>query len=174
MCRPVRIVSRKLRNVHLPRPVSGSGVRLAVKLTPQGPDHAVLVAAAVMTHGPAEGGGSGSSIFSGWPDSMRLMSGSGPAAPIFHGVWQSLQTEVITRYLPRATLPAASVALAASTKATPARAANAVAARRVLVRAGLDFSMVRAPGWFEVGCESSARSARAPGGRVPACRAAAS
>ena len=33
---------------------------------------------------------------------MRLMSGSGPAGPIFHGVWQSLQPATVTRYLPRA------------------------------------------------------------------------
>jgi len=32
------------------------------------------------------------------------MSGSGPFAPIVHGVWQSWQPEVVTRYSPRATL----------------------------------------------------------------------
>ena len=52
MWRPVRIVSLKFFSVHLPSPVSGSGVRLAVKLTPQGPDHAVLVADADTIHGP--------------------------------------------------------------------------------------------------------------------------
>ena len=31
------------------------------------------------------------------------MSGSGPLSPIFHGVWQSLQPAIVTRYLPRAT-----------------------------------------------------------------------
>ena len=29
------------------------------------------------------------------------MSGSGPLAPIFQGVWQSLQPMVVTRYFPR-------------------------------------------------------------------------
>jgi hypothetical protein len=29
--------------------------------------------------------------FSGWPESMRLMSGSGPLGPILNGVWQSMQ-----------------------------------------------------------------------------------
>ena len=44
------------------------------------------------------------------------MSGSGPAAPIFHGVWQSLQPATVTRYLPRAALSAdaATVGLTAS------------------------------------------------------------
>src|SRR5262245_44178207 len=33
---------------------------------------------------------------------MRVMSGSGsPFAPIFHGVWQSLQPDVLTMYSPR-------------------------------------------------------------------------
>jgi hypothetical protein len=53
------MVSLKLRSVHLPRPVSRSGVRLAVKLTPQGPAHAVLVAAAVMFQGAATLGAAG-------------------------------------------------------------------------------------------------------------------
>jgi hypothetical protein len=30
------------------------------------------------------------------------MSGSGPFGPILNGVWQSMQAEVATRYLPRA------------------------------------------------------------------------
>jgi hypothetical protein len=34
------------------------------------------------------------------------MSGSGPFAPIFIGVWQSLQDMIATRYLPRAAAPA--------------------------------------------------------------------
>src|ERR687898_861916 len=34
------------------------------------------------------------------------MSGSGPAGPILKGVWQSLQPEVATRYLPRFTFSA--------------------------------------------------------------------
>ena len=43
---------------------------------------------------------------SGCPDSIRVISGSGPFSPIFQGVWQSLQPEVVTRYLPRASLSA--------------------------------------------------------------------
>src|SRR5262245_65936086 len=105
MWRPVRIVSLKLRNVHRPRPVSESGVRFAVKLTPHGPDHAVVVAVVVTSHGAS---GTRAAVFtttlSGWPDSMRLKSGSGPFSPIFSGVWQSLQPAIVTRYLPRATL----------------------------------------------------------------------
>ena len=40
---------------------------------------------------------------SGCPESIRDMSGSGPLAPIFKGVWQSLQPPTVTRYLPRST-----------------------------------------------------------------------
>src|SRR5687768_15545814 len=98
------MVSTKLRSVHRPSPVSGSGVRLAVKLTPHGPDHAVLVPAAVTSHGPCGCGAAGIDIASGWPDSMRVMSGAGPLGPGFHGVWQSLHPAIVTRYLPRATL----------------------------------------------------------------------
>ena len=42
-------------------------------------------------------------ICSGWPDRNRVMSGSGPCGPIFHGVWQSLQPMIFTRYSPRCT-----------------------------------------------------------------------
>src|SRR5688500_14211549 len=91
-----------ISSVHLPRPVSGSGLRLAVKLTPHGPANAVLVAAATHAHGPGgSDGGGGMIISAGWPVSMRDMSGSGPFGPIFHGVWQSLQPMVLTRYSPR-------------------------------------------------------------------------
>src|SRR5688572_16206126 len=107
MWRPVRMVSLKLRWVHLPRPVSLSGVRFAVKLTPHGPDHAVFVAAAETIHGPSGFGAGGTAIFSGWPESMRLMSGSGPFEPTFQGVWQSLQPATVTRYFPRASLSSA-------------------------------------------------------------------
>src|SRR6185436_3738105 len=101
MWRPVRIVSVKFFSVHWPRPVSGSGLRLAVKLTPHGPANAVLVAAATDTHGSGGSDGAGGMIISaGWPVSMRDMSGSGPLGPIFHGVWQSLQPMVSTRCAP--------------------------------------------------------------------------
>src|SRR4249919_2250089 len=42
----------------------------------------------------------------GCPDSIRDMSGSGPLSPILNGVWQSLQTAIVTRYLPRASVAA--------------------------------------------------------------------
>ena len=48
-----------VRAVHLPSPVSRSGVRFAVKLTPQGPAYAVFVAPMATIHGP--GGSAGAS-----------------------------------------------------------------------------------------------------------------
>src|SRR6188768_156598 len=93
----------KTSGVHLPRPVSGSGVRLAVKLTPHGPLNAVLVAAVTVIHAPLARFTGGMTKSCGCPESMRVMSGSGPCAPIFHGVWQSLQPMILTRYEPRAT-----------------------------------------------------------------------
>src|SRR5687767_8762928 len=95
----------KSRSLHLPRPVSASGVRFAVKLTPHGPDHAVFVPDETIIHGPSGSTGAGGILSdSGWPESMRVMSGSGPFGPILNGVWQSMHAEVDTRYLPRATL----------------------------------------------------------------------
>jgi len=38
------------------------------------------------THGMSVFGGGGSFMPSGWPDSIRVMSGSGPFGPIFAGV----------------------------------------------------------------------------------------
>src|SRR5688572_19186757 len=91
-----------ISSVHLPRPVSGSGVRLAVKLTPHGPANAVLVAAPSHVHGPSgNAGGDGITTSCGWPVNARVMSCSGPRGPIFQGVWQSLQPIVFTRYSPR-------------------------------------------------------------------------
>ena len=58
-CLPVRIVAMNCSSVQSPRPVSLSGVRLAVKLTPQGPAHAVLVADIEPIHGPAGSAGGG-------------------------------------------------------------------------------------------------------------------
>src|SRR5690349_4899788 len=97
------MVSMKVFAVHLPRPVSRSGVRLAVKLTPQPPAYAVLVAPTEVTHGPLAAGAGGISKPSGWPDSARDMSGFGPCSVMCHGVWQSWQPAVLTRYLPRDT-----------------------------------------------------------------------
>src|SRR4030095_15798869 len=44
--------------------------------------------------------------FWGCPDSMRVISGSGPFGPPLKGVWQSLQPPIVTRYLPRSALSA--------------------------------------------------------------------
>src|SRR5262245_41373887 len=89
--------------VQRPSPVSASGVRLAVKLVPHGPDQAVIVAeTAVGQSGVAFGASPGANA-AGCPDSMRDMSGSGPSGVICHGVWQSLQPIAVTRYLPRST-----------------------------------------------------------------------
>src|SRR5688572_22324140 len=85
-CRPVLNVAMNVSAVHRPRPVSVSGVRLAVKLTPHCPANAVLVAAPLHVHGPASFGGAGMTTSAGWPDNARVMSGSGPLGPTFHGV----------------------------------------------------------------------------------------
>ncbi len=78
MWRPVRIVFMKSCTVHWPSPVSASGVRLAVKLTPQGPDQAVLVPATTTSHGPSGSFGAGGIFRScGWPDSIRRHVGLG-------------------------------------------------------------------------------------------------
>src|SRR5688572_8108327 len=95
-----------ISSVQSPRPVSLSGVRLAVKLTPHGPDQAVMVPEAFIAHGPAGSAGAGGIFRSaGWPLSRREKSCSGPFGPILHGVWQSLQPPNQTRYSPRATRP---------------------------------------------------------------------
>src|SRR5688572_27665635 len=102
-CRPVFIVAMNISSVQSPRPVSLSGVRLAVKLTPHGPDHAVMVPEAFIAHGPGGRAGAGGITRSaGWPLSLREKSCSGPFGPIFHGVWQSLHPPNHTRYSPRA------------------------------------------------------------------------
>src|SRR4029450_7667490 len=117
--RPVRIACMNVACVHLPRPVSASGVRFAVKLTPHAPDHAVFVCAPATTHGPGGNfAGCAITMLSGCPESMRLMSGSGPAGPTCHGVWQSLQALVVTKYLPRAILAASPSAARAGSVAS--------------------------------------------------------
>jgi len=61
----------KAASLHLPRPVSGSGVRLAVKLVPHGPAQAVKVAPIDPIHGPAGSAGAGGiTICCGWPESL--------------------------------------------------------------------------------------------------------
>src|SRR6185436_11820021 len=53
---------------------------------------------------PAGTFAAGTLRFSGCPDSIRSMSGSGcPFGPTFHGVWQSLHTATVTKYCPRST-----------------------------------------------------------------------
>src|SRR5512145_2247562 len=99
-----------IASVQLPSPVSLSGVRFAVKLTPHGPANAVLVAAPDHSHGPRGAGGVGITRSAGCPLSIRVMSGSGPFGPSLIGVWQSLQRPNVTRYLPRATRSASDVA----------------------------------------------------------------
>src|SRR5438045_2122739 len=68
---------------------------------PHGPANAVLVAAPDHNHGPCGFDAGSAPICSGCPDRNRVMSGSGPFAPILNGVWQSLQPITLTRYLPR-------------------------------------------------------------------------
>src|SRR5262245_36790334 len=94
-------------SVQSPRPVSLSGVRLAVKLTPHGPAHAVIVDAATIPHGQTgTAGGVGSFRPAGCPESRPEKSSSRPFGPIFQGVWQSLHPIAHTRYSPRATVAA--------------------------------------------------------------------
>src|SRR5512146_751684 len=69
---------------------------------PHGPAHAVMDPVKAPTQGPTDAGGGGRVMSAGCPESIRVMSGAGPLAPIVHGVWQSLQPMAVTRYLPRA------------------------------------------------------------------------
>src|SRR4051812_44071675 len=111
MCRPVRIAFTNICSVQMPRPVLRSGVRFIVYEMPQGPTNAVLVAALAHPHVPDNAGGGVSVIVSGWPESIRDMSGSGPLTPIFSGVWQSWQPVVLTMYSPRMRRVVSAVAL---------------------------------------------------------------
>src|SRR5262245_36014491 len=111
-----------MSSVHKPRPVSLSGVRFAVKLTPHGPANAVLVADEWPIHGPCAGGAGGMTKSEGCPVRARDRSISGPRGPIFQGVWQSLQPMVLTRFAPRSTR-----ALSCSGAAAPFWAARAIA-----------------------------------------------
>src|SRR5689334_13428380 len=98
---PVRSALMKSASEYFPMPVSISGVRLAVKLVPNGPLQAVSVIAPDIPHGGGGGGAGGIGILSGCPESILVISCSGPWAPIFQGVWQSLQLAIVTRYFPR-------------------------------------------------------------------------
>src|SRR6478672_2351546 len=91
---------------------------------PHGPANAVLVAAVAITHPSGSSAGGGTLKFSGWPESIRDMSGSGPCGPIFHGVWQSLQPMILTRYAPRVTRSADEVLVDDALNAAAARAAR--------------------------------------------------
>src|SRR5919109_2261700 len=94
--------------VHDPRPV-GSGVRFAVKLTPQGPTKAVRSGDPrnPQPSGPRTPLGiAGSFASAGWPESRRVESGIGPAAVNTFGEWQSWHCPNSTRYSPRATFAA--------------------------------------------------------------------
>ena len=76
----------------------------------------------------------------GCPVSARDMSCSGPLGPIFHGVWQSWQPMVRTRYAPRsmrATLveaPVGSDAAEEMARATAPESVTAMRAKRMVVR----------------------------------------
>jgi hypothetical protein len=102
MCLPVRIAFMNISSVQIPSPVFWSGVRFAEYEMPQGPANAVFVRVPDHAQGPEGGGGGGSCMPEGWPEKSRATSGSGPFAPIFIGVWQSLHDMIATRYLPRA------------------------------------------------------------------------
>src|SRR5512139_721736 len=86
------------------------------------------------------------------------MSGSGPLSPIFHGVWQSWQPDVETRYLPRATL---STVAPPEPWACAGKATNAVAATaspRIAYSRGMRRFMV----CLLTGCEGGLQVVRNP------------
>src|SRR4029450_13873796 len=94
---------------------------------PHGPAHAVKGPIPANSQGPLIGGGGGSVILAGCPDSMSDMSGSSPSGPILWGVWQSWQPAISTRYLPRATTAALAPACFAAGFADGAAPACAIA-----------------------------------------------
>ena len=61
ICLPFRMALTNVSSVHAAIPV-GSGVRLVVKDTPHGPDHAVFVSATTMPHPAGVGGAAGTLI----------------------------------------------------------------------------------------------------------------
>src|SRR5262245_63499783 len=132
MCRPVRIALMNMSSVQMPRPVLRSGVRFIVYEMPHGPANAVFEPMLADVHGSLSLGASTTEIVSGWPDSMRDMSGSGPPGPIFHGVWQSWQPDVFTRYSPRFTRSTAGEAAWAHAMA-PARINTGPVPQTILV-----------------------------------------
>ena len=82
--------------VHRPSPVSRSGVRFAVKLTPH-PGPAVIVFETMPIHGPSVARGAlVITCDAGCPDSMRLMSRALTVRTILRR-WQPLQPMMVTR-----------------------------------------------------------------------------
>jgi hypothetical protein len=107
-----------------------------VKLTPHGPDQAVMVAPMVANHGPGGSfGAGGMTSGSGCPDNMRSMSRTGPVAVILKGVWQSWQPPKFTRYLPRSIFAAALVSFPPPFGPAVAGRANAALATAIVTRA---------------------------------------
>src|SRR5438552_12508727 len=100
MCLPLLSALMNSASVQTPdaSPVFLSGVRFAANDTPHGPLHAVSVSVVPMVHGVPGAGSYGAAtvMFSGCPDNIRDISGSGPLGPGFFVVWQSLQPPAIT------------------------------------------------------------------------------
>ena len=90
----MRTVSMKFVSVHCPRPVSLSGVRLAVKLVPQGPDHAVMVALSVAIHGP------GGSFKARLNDAHEVVPGGGVPCTTATGKSEVLDVEAEVKDAP--------------------------------------------------------------------------
>src|SRR5437868_4147998 len=99
MCFPVRIACMNCSCDHAPSPAAESGVRFAEKLTPHGPEKAVNDTSIAPIHGGGMGFGPGTRMLAGCPESNFVVSCIGPCGPIAHGVWQSPQPVVFTRYL---------------------------------------------------------------------------
>lgn len=106
---PVRMVLVNWSCVQAPIPVAESGVRFAAKLTPHGPLQAVMVMLPAAIQGGMRRAGAGIGIVAGWPERSFVISGPGPCPVMVHGVWQSLQPMVLTRYLPCSAVAALAV-----------------------------------------------------------------
>src|SRR5262245_54869825 len=116
MCLPVLIAFTNESSDHSPMPVVSSGVRFAAYDTPHAPLHAVRSSVVCVEYGLpfASTNFATGPTFSGWPESDRSRSASGPFGPIFLGVWQSWQPPPITSILPRSTGDTAGAAGAAA------------------------------------------------------------
>jgi hypothetical protein len=124
----------------------------------------VLVAADVISQGPGGNfGAGGMTSDSGCPDSMRLMSGSGPFGPILNGVWQSWQPEVFTRYLPRAArsgVAAVAAPLASASAASSGAAGSPRAAPTPMAASSRADAAVEMKWRFIMGVSPSVRTGR--------------